>query len=449
MNDAQVGQSPFGRSSATRRTPPEGPGTPKTISEWARQPPNPQQHRVNQPLGEEEHLAQLAQDEGKIFQELGEKLGAANSVMLGAKNIHKMLRDNITYAVALYEQLRGYREAFADNPIKVQKDVVKVSKAVQVNREDPILKQTGREERSKRILSESPKVETPPKKQKNDRTMSIINEDRQLKDGNVPIAEDFQIVRHRKGKREKKSSGRETERRRDSGEAIAIKTTEKMTYADIIKRMKTNVKPDEMGIEVKAIRRTQAGELLVKLQKGDGHAGKLKEALASTLGEEVTIRSVTKQCVMDIRDMDESTDEQDVLEALVKATKVEDPTAVKVLNLREAHGKTKQALVQVPTSVVPALLETGKITVGWLKCRIREKRRNSICFRCLEPGHLASMCNGVDRTNVCRRCCQPGHKARECKANKRCAKCEERGLQDTAHYIGGPRCVGNNKKLPR
>lgn len=143
-----------------------------------------------------------------------------------------------------------------------------------------------------------------------------------------------------------------------------------------------------------------------------------------TFGDDVTTRAVTKTCVVDIRDMDESTEEDDIRNALISATNVL-PSEIKVLHVREAFGKTKQAIVQIPENVAASLLQSRKIRIGWVICRIRRKAKPTQCFRCLEYGHMASTCKGEDRSNLCKRCCNDGHKAKDCKEKVRCILCQK------------------------
>lgn len=418
----------------------------KRSSIFGRSPPRivPQEtHRKGKEIPDDEKLSkQLKEDEQKTFFELGEKLTTVYGIISNARNIHKPIRDNINCAMALYQQLVKQRDAIGINPALPETRKEMQSKATQVDQKSPTEKSPNQQRRRKRAKT----AETIAALQKQDE-INIEEVDTPKHDG---VKNDWKIVKHRKETRKKKKQqnnrGRIT---RDQGEAITIRTNTPESYADVLKEMKKNINPTEIGVEIKGIRRTRTGELLLKLSKGEGQAERLKNALGNTLGQDVMIRAVTKNSIIDIRDMDESTEVSDLVSALMKATSTEDETKFKVLNLRDAFGRTKQALVQLPENLAASLLCTGKIRVGWVMCRLRTKIRPRQCYRCLDQGHIASLCNGVDRSNICVKCCNPGHRSRECKGELRCIICQESGSNNTHHYIGSMACVSNRRKQAR
>ena len=82
--------------------------------------------------------------------------------------------------------------------------------------------------------------------------------------------------------------------------------------------MKNKIDPTEIGVEIKGIRRTKTGELLVNFKKGDGQAEKLRKALGNMLGDDVTVRTLTRSHTIDIRDLDETTDSLELINALME-----------------------------------------------------------------------------------------------------------------------------------
>lgn len=407
-------------------------------------------------------LAQMKQEEEKAFIELGNKLGAVNDVLISAKNIHKSIRDNITWAMAIYQQMRECREAISNNPaIEAThvKNLMMETKATQVDTLSPLMVTREKEDRGKRLPSSSPKQERKRKIQKTGNAESIVStpgtinlrarkkvEDHIIEDITPGNDIEWETVRHRKEKKKKEQPNKgRIKPTRETGEAVVIKADPK-TYADVIRKMKCSVDPNEIGVEITSMRRTRAGELLVKLKRGEGQAVKLKDALTSSLGEDIAIRSVVRNQTIDIRDMDESTDEQELKHALMSALGVQKDTVFEILNIREAYGNTRQALVRLPETLSARLVNERRIKVGWVRCRIRLKAKSDICFRCLDRGHRARECKGEDRTKLCRRCCHPGHLAKECQKQLRCILCQEAGLQNTDHLIGSTLCLENRRK---
>ena len=90
----------------------------------------------------------------------------------------------------------------------------------------------------------------------------------------------------------------------------------------------------------------------------------MRKALGNMLGDDVTVRTLTRSHTIDIRDLDETTDSLELINALMEATATEEPSSFKILNIRNYFGGTKQALVQLPEHLAAPLLRTGKIRVG-------------------------------------------------------------------------------------
>lgn len=365
--------------------------------------------------------------------------------------------------MALYQQLREYRDAINSQPKKREKPSEKIlaeSKSTQTyqitcekendktqisqGENDIALPQYSLETRAKRLPSSSPKHERSHKRQKTvDKPNNVENnEDCSSEDRNVADNNWKQANSKKKNKKRKKGN-----LPKETGEALTIRAKDSKTYAEMLKQLKTKINPTEYGVEVNEMRRTKSGELLIKLKRGDGQTDKLKEALQQTLGEEVEIRSATRTINVDIRDMDESTEEYEIIEALMQALEVQQETHFKILNIREYYGKTKQALVQIPINLATKLLTEGKIRIGWIRCRVRAKNKIIKCYKCLDQGHMAKYCKGIDRSILCRKCCNTGHRATACNEQPRCILCQEAGLKDIGHYIGCTLCVANRRNI--
>uniref|UniRef100_A0A182FZA5 Uncharacterized protein n=1 Tax=Anopheles albimanus TaxID=7167 RepID=A0A182FZA5_ANOAL len=56
------------------------------------------------------------------------------------------------------------------------------------------------------------------------------------------------------------------------------------------------------------------------------------------------------------------------------------------------------------------------------------------CSRCLERGHIARKCEGVDRSNLCLQCAQPGHSSTTCSEIPKCILC------GNEHRMGARTC---------
>lgn len=96
-------------------------------------------------------------------------------------------------------------------------------------------------------------------------------------------------------------------------DAVLIKQSGTMSYSDMLKKIKGEIDPKALGVNVGAIRRTRNGELLVVMQKSANSGVKqLQTALAGALGDKATVRVLTDTAVIEVRDVDEATTRDDV-----------------------------------------------------------------------------------------------------------------------------------------
>lgn len=389
----------------------------------------PPKNNTSTTINDEIHLIRLRNEEEQAFVNLGNKLSAMNAVVADAKNVHKPIRDNLAQAFALYQQLRENREAIALIAVQSTNQdkyaVATVDREMQTETKIPV------QDTFKRAASPTPDA---------DRTNKKVRTADQLQSSeNTESEQQWSTVENKKRRLNRKKKKKPIKPR---NEAITI-TAGSSSYAEILKKMKTAIKPEESGINIKKIRKTKEGNVFVEMMKGDGQAKKLETALKSSLGTDLQVKTLADKFHIDIRDMEESTDADEIIQSILKVTKETDATKFKVKNIRDSYGGTKQALVELPANHAIAILKNKKIRIGLVVCRVREKTFAKRCFRCLELGHLARLCQGKDRSQICMRCGINGHKVRECRNNPRCVICLEAGSRNVNHYIGSEAACGN------
>ncbi|CAH2092238.1 unnamed protein product [Euphydryas editha] len=265
--------------------------------------------------------------------------------------------------------------------------------------------------------------------------------------GPTPLAEnttqtEWQTVKSKKEK--KKPQKKKLRQSVGRPNALIVRPKEKENYADILSRVKKDVPDEQVRSTVDKIRRTATGDLLIILTKESTDKGQgLQKTIAKLLGNEAEVISKGPQEEIEIRDLDDTTTKQDVLEALQKAAEDDEITLDAIRSLRKAYGGTQTASVTLAATIARKVLgEHGKIRIGWVNCRIKIVERPTKCFRCWHYGHLAAKCNSnVDRSNLCTSCGEEGHKTATCKKDARCALCLEKGnTKNCAHIAGSSRC---------
>lgn len=192
------------------------------------------------------------------------------------------------------------------------------------------------------------------------------------------------------------------------------------TYADLLKTVKGNVNLSEVGVNVKTIRKTRAGDLMLQVEGDKRKAGALKEAISSKTGSQVRVANNT--ITLHVLDIDAVTTKQEVEEA-IRALLPGSGQDIAVKSMRPCRDGNQIATVQANRATASKLAKTGRVRIGWVDCRVRERLGVLRCYRCLEFGHSSRDCQGPDRSNLCINCTQEGHKANECKEIHYCLMC--------------------------
>lgn len=260
-----------------------------------------------------------------------------------------------------------------------------------------------------------------------------------------PTNEKWQVVqKKKKGKNKneekKKEESRPQRKPKRQSAAVIIKPAEGKSYADILGQIRSNIKPSDIGAEIKTVRKTRTGDVLVELGSGTKSKADFGDALQTTLGTTATVRCLEFKSTIEIRDLDELTTEQEIITVL--NTELKKSPDAKVFVTKANSWGQKMAIVTLPAPDAEKILKNGRIKIGWINCRVRAKAIVSKCFKCLGYGHIARMCTGPDRSQVCLRCGGEGHKASSCHATPSCVLCSSDGSasEDSNHVLGSSHC---------
>lgn len=248
----------------------------------------------------------------------------------------------------------------------------------------------------------------------------------------------------KKEERRKKSDGRTRQRsRRLRPNALVIKPSEGMTYADVLSKVKKDTTLQEVGLAVTGVRKTLSGDVLLVLNKeNQDKVAEITEKISMALGEDATINARVQLMTLELTRLDGTTTKEEICEALIK--ELGDNYCVgadAVLSLRKAYGGMQTALLRLPAQTAKRLLEKSTIRVYWSNCRVREVTRPTKCFKCWQYGHITKNCTSqTDRFSCCIRCGEEGHKAEKCTARPCCSLCKEIGSKETNHVPGSRKC---------
>lgn len=368
------------------------------------------------------------------FEELGALIGKLMEYVKSKNNVHHAIKEQIRAIKAKYNKAKedlnaGENKQYAagtERSTQTSPSVGKNSSDLKRNREQ---------------LDSPIKIQTP-KRRKQGNTMSKKSKEKPrevvAQAANKEEGEDWKMVKSRK--RWKKPT---------RTDAMFISRKGETTYADILRKIKTDPNLQDLGESVSRIRRTQKGDLLLEIKASSKDTvEKFHEMVEQSIGSQAEIRTHKQEVRIEVRDMDEVTTKEEICTALINQFGANDIKETDIKSLRRSYGDTQSAVVSLPIGIGRKALMVGKIRIGWVICRIREQVTLKKCYRCLEFGHFASKCtNTQDRSNMCRRCGETGHIAKNCTNKPECMLCKHLEYTDVNHVAGSGRCMVFKKAL--
>ncbi|XP_065081189.1 uncharacterized protein LOC135703794 [Ochlerotatus camptorhynchus] len=115
----------------------------------------------------------------------------------------------------------------------------------------------------------------------------------------------------------KKKENPRHRRERSKGDALVIEAKDKTTYAALLRKVREDPELKQLGENVVKIRRTQKGEMLFELKKDPSvRSSAFKELVEKSLGEDANVRALSQESVVECKDLDEITTEDEVRCAL-------------------------------------------------------------------------------------------------------------------------------------
>ena len=209
---------------------------------------------------------------------------------------------------------------------------------------------------------------------------------------------------------------------RARGEAIIIKPNEGKTYAEVLTKIRLNAGTDQLNI--KSVRRTKNGAVLMELIKDSNNTGALCQRIKEVVGQEGAVKNLIPRQTLEIKDLDSLTTKEEVEDAFKR--ELNGLAGGIRINLTKANSREqKMAFVEIDERSALELIKVGKIRVGFVIARFGTKINVQRCYRCLGYGHIAKDCEGPERKDACYKCGETSHKAGNCSAEARCFLCAE------------------------
>lgn len=184
-------------------------------------------------------------------------------------------------------------------------------------------------------------------------------------------------------------------------------------FPELLKTIRRTVDPKVTGNAITKMRRTGKNELLIEINGGTDSAENVRAEVERSLGSDAKVRKLEETSPVEIRDLDEETTKEEILDAV---NAYAGGSTARVVSMRKVFGGAQTALVVLPSTEAKRLCAEGRLRVGLVYARIRHTEIRERCYRCLSFGHWARSCGGVDRSACCFRCGAEGHFSRNCTA---------------------------------
>lgn len=236
--------------------------------------------------------------------------------------------------------------------------------------------------------------------------------------------------------------------RKPRPETLLIKPNGK-SFAEVLREIRTNVNPEDTETEIRSIRKTMKGDILVELSEGTKNKDDFCNALKNIVGQYATVANLEKKALVKIIDIDSFTTKQEVEEAVKKVLK--DYNGEFKVNLTKPNFREQMiAFIHIDERGSIELLKQDHIKIGWINCRVRHGTKITRCYKCLSYGHGRSNCQGPDRMSqgICMKCGETGHKKINCVAAPKCVLCLETD-NATDHIPGSGGCKVYRKALQK
>ena len=180
-------------------------------------------------------------------------------------------------------------------------------------------------------------------------------------------------TRKKKRKRKEKNTGGENKgnprvpaprarKKRPAVNSVVITPGQGMTYAQILKDLKQNVKPDEAEVTIHNVRKTENGNVLVAFKNSTMSGKAFQEAVQRVVKEKGKVTLRTPKVTIEVRDLEETATKEEVVEAL--RTVVEGTCELDTHVIGPSPRGQMTALVNTDPTTATKLLEKARLRIG-------------------------------------------------------------------------------------
>ncbi|MBJ4683863.1 hypothetical protein JGE71_25850, partial [Salmonella enterica subsp. enterica serovar Typhimurium] len=164
-------------------------------------------------------------------------------------------------------------------------------------------------------------------------------------------------------------------------EAVVLRPAAGTSYAEIVSGIRGKVNPDEHGTDIKTVRHTQSGDVLIEIKRGTKEGKEaFRNALKLAVSEKAVLRPLIPRAHLEIRDLDSCATDEEVKGARLSILlDYEGPLETRLT--RPNKFEQRMAIVTLSEEAADALLQREHIRIGWVSCRIRDRPIAERCYK--------------------------------------------------------------------
>ena len=210
------------------------------------------------------------------------------------------------------------------------------------------------------------------------------------------------------------------------------------TFTDVVQTLRTAHTSDKY-FDIRAVTKIKDGAVLVRTRGDRRSHGGLSGRLREVLGDQGTVKDMTRKVTLDILDQDVLIETEEVQDALNKILQPGADRKVSVLG-PNSRGQ-KLAICEIGDQDAIRLFKNGRIKIGFISCRVRARLMVPRYYKCLGYGHYRTDCKGLARHDCCCKCGKNGHKVGACTGDSHCFLCPAQESGGAAHVLSSALCT--------